>query len=88
MFCELGETDDGLPVHRNFQCPEYNDCLSDAAFYDLDLLCCDCSLKDEKRSIVMEKLLDHFDPVTPILVKMIKGDEIVTSQGIYRKTHN
>lgn len=37
---------------------------------------------------VMEKLADHFDPLTPILVKMIEGYEIVTSQGIYRKIHN
>ncbi|MGD9080006.1 MAG: hypothetical protein PVG96_11730 [Desulfobacterales bacterium] len=38
--------------------------------------------------IVMEKLVDNFDPITPVLSRMLNGDEIITSQGIYRKTHN
>jgi hypothetical protein len=37
--------------------------------------------------IVMEKLVDNFDPITPVLSKMLNGDEIITSQGIYRKIH-
>jgi hypothetical protein len=35
--------------------------------------------------IVMQKLVDHFDRITPIISKMLRGEEITTSQGIYRK---
>jgi hypothetical protein len=35
--------------------------------------------------IVMQKLVDNFNPVTPIIIKMLSGEEIVTSQGIYRR---
>lgn len=69
MFRELEESDDGLPVHRNFQCPEYNDCLTDAAFHDLDLHCCDCSLKDEKRSIFITE-----SEIASILMKTFRRD--------------
>jgi hypothetical protein len=34
--------------------------------------------------IVLEKLADCFDPVTPIITKMLEGKEIVTQQEIYR----
>jgi hypothetical protein len=37
---------------------------------------------------VMENLVDHFDRVTPIISKMLRGEEINTSQGIYRKIHD
>ncbi|MGD9240415.1 MAG: hypothetical protein PVG69_10335 [Desulfobacterales bacterium] len=37
---------------------------------------------------VMENLIDNFDPVTPVLSKMLKGEEIITAQGIYRKIHH
>ena len=33
---------------------------------------------------VMERLVDNFDPVTPILSRMLTGEEIVVSQKIYR----
>jgi hypothetical protein len=36
---------------------------------------------------VMEKLVDNFDPVTPILSRILRGEEIITIQGIYRKIH-
>jgi hypothetical protein len=36
--------------------------------------------------IVMQKLVDNFYPITPILSKILRGEEIITSQGIYRKT--
>jgi len=35
--------------------------------------------------IVMQKLVDNFNPVTPIIIKMLSGEEIVTAQGIYRR---
>jgi hypothetical protein len=34
---------------------------------------------------VMQKLVDNFDPVTPIISKMLRGEEIMTAQGIYRR---
>jgi hypothetical protein len=34
--------------------------------------------------IVLEKLVESFDPVTPILTRMLQGAEIATSQEIYR----
>jgi hypothetical protein len=37
---------------------------------------------------VMEKLVDSFDPVTPILSRMLRGEEVVTAQGVYRKSHH
>jgi hypothetical protein len=33
---------------------------------------------------VMERLVDSFDPVTPIISRMLKGEEIIVSQEIYR----
>jgi len=33
---------------------------------------------------VMERLVDSFDPVTPIISRMLRGEEIVVSQEIYR----
>jgi hypothetical protein len=33
---------------------------------------------------VMERLADSFDPVTPIISRMLRGEEIVVSQEIYR----
>ena len=33
---------------------------------------------------VMERLVDCFDPVTPILSRLLSGEEIVVSQEIYR----
>jgi hypothetical protein len=38
--------------------------------------------------IVMEKLVDSFDLITPIISRMLKGEEIITSQGIYRKVNS
>jgi hypothetical protein len=37
---------------------------------------------------VMEKLADTFERVTPVLSKMLSGEEIITSRGIYRKIYN
>jgi hypothetical protein len=36
----------------------------------------------EKR--VLEKLADNFDPVTPILTKMLQGSEITAETEMYR----
>ena len=33
---------------------------------------------------VMERLVDSFDPVTPIISRMLTGEEIIVSQEIYR----
>ena len=32
----------------------------------------------------LEKLVDHFNLVTPIISKMLKGNEVVTETEIYR----
>ena len=34
--------------------------------------------------IVLEKLVDCFDPVTPAITKMLEGNELITHQEIYR----
>ena len=34
---------------------------------------------------VMEKLVDDYDPVTPILSRILSGEEIITAHGIFRK---
>lgn len=36
---------------------------------------------------VMERLVDCFDPVTPMISRMLRGEEIVVSQEIYRVTN-
>jgi hypothetical protein len=54
-FIQLETENDGINVQRNFQCPEYNDCLTVAAFENLDLYCCACSLKDTKENISITK---------------------------------
>jgi hypothetical protein len=35
-------------------------------------------------SFVLEKLVDVFDPLTPLLAKMLKGKEISIPEGIFR----
>jgi hypothetical protein len=32
----------------------------------------------------LEKLVDIFDPLTPLLSQMINGKEIITVEGIFR----
>jgi hypothetical protein len=32
----------------------------------------------------MERLVDSFDPVNPIIIRMLRGEEIIVSQEIYR----
>jgi len=34
--------------------------------------------------LVLEKLVDVFDPLTPILTEMVQGKEINTSEGTFR----
>jgi hypothetical protein len=55
-FITIDTPSDGINVHRNFQCPEYNDCLADAALENLDLHCCDCPLRDTIQSIARTEL--------------------------------
>ena len=33
---------------------------------------------------VMERLVDSFDPVNPIISRMLRGEEIIASPEIYR----
>ena len=33
---------------------------------------------------VMERIADSFDPVTPVISRLLSGEEIVVSQEIYR----
>ena len=35
-------------------------------------------------SFVLEKLVDIFDPLTPLLAEMIQGKEIITPEGLFR----
>ena len=35
-------------------------------------------------SFVLEKLVDIFDPLTPLLAEMIRGKEIITPEGFFR----
>ena len=34
--------------------------------------------------LVLEKLVDIFDPLTPLLAEMIQGKEVITPEGIFR----
>ena len=34
--------------------------------------------------VAMERLADSFDPVNPIIIRMLRGEEIIISQEIYR----
>jgi len=34
--------------------------------------------------LVLEKLVDFFDPLTPLLAEMIQGKEVTTPEGIFR----
>jgi hypothetical protein len=34
--------------------------------------------------MVLEKLIEYFDPITPVLMRMFEGNEIVTRREIYR----
>jgi hypothetical protein len=35
-------------------------------------------------AFVLEKLVDLFDPLTPVLSEMVQGIEIFTSEGVFR----
>jgi hypothetical protein len=50
-FIELENMYDVPQIKRNFQCPEYNDCLTNAAFHNLDLHCHDCLMRETKQEI-------------------------------------
>jgi hypothetical protein len=34
--------------------------------------------------MALEKLVDHFNPVTPVIHKMLQGNEVVAETEIYR----
>ena len=34
--------------------------------------------------MVLDKLIEYFDPITPVLWRMFEGNEIVTRREIYR----
>jgi len=35
-------------------------------------------------TFVLEKLVDIFDPLTPLLAEMVQGKEIITPEGFFR----
>jgi hypothetical protein len=35
-------------------------------------------------TFVLEKLVDIFDPLTPLLAEMVQGKEVITSEGFFR----
>jgi hypothetical protein len=44
----------------------------------------DDSWKEIPESYVLEKLVDQFGRVTPIIIEMTQGKENITSDGIFR----
>jgi len=40
--------------------------------------------QEASEKLVLEKLIEYFDPITPILMRIFEGDEIVTHREIYR----
>ena len=55
-FIDLEKLCDDPQVHRNFLCPEYNDCLTDAALQNVDLHCLECPLKEIKKETLISDL--------------------------------
>jgi hypothetical protein len=35
-------------------------------------------------SKVLEKLVNEFDRITPVIIQMVRGKEIITTEGIFR----
>ena len=35
-------------------------------------------------TFVLEKLVDVFDPLTPLLSEILEGKEVITSEGVFR----
>ena len=42
------------------------------------------SWRKVSETIVLEKLVDVFDPLTPLLSEMLQGKEVITSEGVFR----
>ena len=40
--------------------------------------------KEISESKVLAKLVDQFDRVTPVIIQMVQGKEIITTEGIFR----
>jgi hypothetical protein len=40
--------------------------------------------KEISETKVLGKLVDEFDRVTPIIIQMVQGKEIITTEGIFR----
>ena len=57
---------------------------------EIELTCYEVRHIDERtwhkisEKTVMERLVDSFDPVTPVLSKILAGEEIIVLQEIYR----
>jgi hypothetical protein len=49
IFCLLTSASDQPQIRRNYECPEYDDCLTMAAYSNFDLDCSDCPLKLERQ---------------------------------------
>jgi hypothetical protein len=57
-FIEIKNRRDVVQERRNFYCPEYENCLSSAAYQDLDFNCINCRLKDTKQnSFIIEQAI-------------------------------
>jgi hypothetical protein len=55
-FIDHAKLYDDQHVNRNFLCPEYYECLTDAAFQDLDLHCRDCPLVESKENTLISEI--------------------------------
>ena len=44
----------------------------------------DSHWQEVSEKLVLEKLVDNFDPVTPIITKMLQGNEITAETEMYR----
>jgi hypothetical protein len=42
------------------------------------------SWRKVSETFVLEKLVDVFDPLTPLLSEMLQGKEVITSEGVFR----
>jgi hypothetical protein len=43
--------------------------------------------EDVSEKTIMEQLADRFDPVTPVLSKILQGKEIITPHETYRRIY-
>ena len=49
VFLTLSNDSKLMEIRRNYLCPEYEECLDQAAYADFDLDCSVCLLKDQRQ---------------------------------------